>query len=504
MKKSLTIIFSILLLLIIWIFWYLYLNKESKSIGENNILNWILEKNEDSEKQEKEKLTKEEAKEKINNIKKKIALKWLITKWDLAAKEQNYISALIKYKKVLKDLPFDRELNEKIWDIYVNLKDYKNAFKYYKKILNFTNFDNNKALISFLNSKDISTKNVDVILKEIDNFKISKEEKFYYKNSVICINNFEKCISNFETYFQNLKKANQKIKNEHLKSIKTAEENFKNFKSKDNYYKKSFLAWAYFENNFYLIAIEIAKQVLEEKKDYKPMMKLIAKSAYEIWNYNIAKIYLKELKKLDYNDSEITYFLARVYEKLNDKTLAIITYKKSIKDWYKNINDIRRRLIFIFYDLWEMEKVVEEFNQIIDSKSKNITLTDYNLAIYYNIVKWDLKTAKKYSEEAIKKYPNSEVFYWYLSWIILQKEKISKIEYEYVRKNINKAMSLNSENSMILMVKWIYEAKMKNNIGSIMYFKKAKEMDKSGEFEKIINSWIEKVEMEKWDLEENE
>jgi hypothetical protein len=46
--------------------------------------------------------------------------------------------------------------------------------------------------------------NLSYINNEIDSFWFDIQEIFYYKNSLICINNFSKCRANFEEYFKAL------------------------------------------------------------------------------------------------------------------------------------------------------------------------------------------------------------------------------------------------------------------------------------------------------------
>jgi hypothetical protein len=76
-----------------------------------------------------------------------------------------------------------------------------------------------------------------------------------------------------------------------------------------------------------------------------------------------------------------------------------------------DINDIRRRLIFVYYELNNTEKMLSTFKELIDSKDKNLNINDFNLAVYYHILNDDLETALKYSELAKKKYNESEIFY---------------------------------------------------------------------------------------------
>ncbi|MFC1797868.1 hypothetical protein ACFLY2_01595 [Patescibacteria group bacterium] len=54
--------------------------------------------------------------------------------------------------------------------------------------------------------------------------------------------------------------------------------------------------------------------------------------------------------------------------------------------------------------------MLESFKVIINENKEEITIDDYSLAIYYNIVNEKMDDAKNYTKEALEKYPESEVF----------------------------------------------------------------------------------------------
>ncbi len=487
MKK---ILITILSLAILWglSFWaYLYYEKnfkEKKNINENNKIETkeeIIEEN----KNQKEKLENN----KIDEVKKKIALKSLIETWNMYSDEDNYIAAIVTYQKALKNIPNDEELNKKIWDIYYEIKNYKKAYEYYEKIKNSEKINKDKLIKSLINYKWVNKDNISELKNKIDSFEISKEKKYYYKSSLDCVIDYSKCRDEFERYF----KENNDIKDKNLLNIKTSLENFKNFQSKDLYYKAAFVSWAFYENAFYYLALETSKKVLDKKEAYMPMLKVAAKSAYEIWEYGEAKKYLIESKKLNFKDPELSYLLWRVYEKLNDKILALVHYEKALNDWYKNKADAYKRLIFIYFEKKRYKKMLEIFDELLKLDKENLTETDFYLAIYYTKKYGELNKIKKYSKLAMKYFPDSEIFYSYIAWIKLQKEDLSKMDFDIAKKNIDKALKLNKKNAMVLMIKWIYDFKNKDYNEALVYFKIASSMDKNNEYKKELDSWILKT-----------
>jgi hypothetical protein len=58
--------------------------------------------------------------------------------------------------------------------------------------------------------------------------------------------------------------------------------------------------------------------------------------------------------------------------------------------------------------------MLEIFDKITTEHQEGMDIDDFNLAIYYNIINDNLKKAKEYSEIALNKFPESEVFYGYM------------------------------------------------------------------------------------------
>lgn len=490
--------FSLILIIIsIFIFNNFQNKKDIKEINSNT---WINSEEKEELKKELE-INPKKASSKIDWLKKKIRLKWLITKADMYFNENEYMIALIQYQKVLKDIPDNAEINVKVWDIYYKINKYKKANEYYSKVKNSKLLNKDKAIMSLINEKWVTKENIVELKNNINSFEISDEKKFYYTNSITCIVDYSLCRDSFQKYFEKYKN----LETEELKTMQKAFENFKNFKSDDLYYKAAFVTWAFYQNSLNYVALKTSENILKQKNNYLPIMKVAAKSAYEIWDFISAKKYLTEIKKIDADDPEISYFLARIYEKLNDKILALVNYKKALNDNYKDILDIKRRIIFIYFESDETKKMLEGFDDLLSTNSKDLNENDYSLSIYYNILNDKLEKAENYSKKAIEKFKESELFYWYHSWILLQDENISEKNLEIVEENLEKATKINRKNPMILMVKWIFELKNKNYSKALINLKSAYWQDSSWEYKETINFWMKKIDEEKKkDLENNQ
>lgn len=437
--------------------------------------------------------TEKSTNDKLEEIKKKLNLKWLITKWDMYFEEKDYMIALSQYLKVLKEVPNDKEINMKIWNIYYALKKFSRAYDYYKKIKDYVNLDKKQAIYSLINWLYEWEWNLNYINEEIDSFWLTEQETFYYKNSLICTINYSKCRANFQEYFNLLNEKQIKIEMSDLSVIKETFTNYQNFWLEDLDYKSALVTWWFYKNGFYFVAFKTGEWILKQNSNYKPILKIVAKSAYELGDYSAVKWYLQEYIKLDDKDAEISYFMWRVYEKLGDKFLGSVHFTRAIQLWYPDVIDIKRRLIFIYFGLDETKKMLDTFKELIDSKDKKLNINDYNLAIYYHIANDDLETWKKYSLEWIQAFPNSELFYAYYAWIMLQKENLTDLELEDIKENIEKSLEINKKNTMITMVEWIYYYKTEVFTKAIISFKNAISLDTSWEFREEINYWLEKI-----------
>lgn len=498
-KIAIIIISIILLAISSWTLFYYFkfiksVNKEI--IEEEKTITADTSINEDIEIIEKdiEKIQKDEVTKKLENIKKKLTLKWIIDSWDMYYENYLYNVALVKYLQAYKNIPEDEEINLKIWDLYYSLKRFDKSTKYYSNVKDSKNLDKEKYIYSYINSNITKSWWLDLVINEINTIWFDEEKKFYFNNSFECLNDFHTCRENFWNYFDE-KSSTQTwgILDYDLANINEALINYENFQLDELIYKSALIIWAYYENGFYYMSLELSKKILEEYPDYKPLIKIAAKSNYELWDYINAKNYLQIYKKLDSNDAENSYFLWRVYEKLDQDVLSIIQYDNALKNWYKDKLDILRRLAFIYYDMNEEEKMLMRFKEIIESWDDNITLNDYNLAIYYHIMYDDLETAEKYSISGKIKFPESEMFYAYYAWIILQKEEISDNEMNLAKTNIEKAIELNTRNPMVTMVNWIYEFKNELYDDAFMSFKRTISQDKSWDYESVAEIWLDKI-----------
>jgi hypothetical protein len=344
MKKLAIIIVSILLVSSCSII-------EEKQESKSN--SWIVQKTNIKDTlsdEEKAKLDASKKQEKIDTIRKKLSLKWLILKWNIYYRNEDYTSALIKYLQIYREIPNDQSNINNLWKVYYNLKNFNRSYAYFKKIKDYKKLDKDLVAKALISSVELNTENIDYIIEELNTLWLDEQQLFYYKNSLRCKQDFSYCKQKFQDYFSeeietNSWKIIREITNKDLLNIKTALENYKNSQMDDLSYKWALVSWAFFSNWLYPIAIETSKTILKDKNDYKPLLKIVAKSYYELWNYIQAKIYLIKYNKIVENDYEASYFLWRIYEKLHEYILSNIHLQKALKIWYPDSFDINKRIL---------------------------------------------------------------------------------------------------------------------------------------------------------------
>lgn len=435
-------------------------------------------------------------KEKIQRIRKKVALKWLIIKWDENFNNQEYTQALTKYLQIHKTLPEDVGITQKVWEIYFQLGRFAQSYRYLRD--NIWKSKSNPSLIAkgliFANYEKNTGSGY--IKEELDSIPLNSQEAFYYYTSVSCLENYKDCKTRFsDTYKENSWSG---IVFAPLKNINNALKNFDNFQSKDENYKDALLAAAYYQNGLYPLAITVSEHILSKQNDYIPVLKITAKSYYELWNYKEAKKYLNLLNKIDNNDPEVSYFLWIVQEKLHEYLLSIIHFQNAIASWAKNSIDIRKRLVYSYYELWENEKMLTTLLQMAQKNRKQLSIPDYNLILFYLLLNDRFKYGEVVSTNAIEDFPESELFYAYNSWAHLEKENPDIIT---IDSQVQKSLEINNKNPLVLFVQGKVEIYKGNSSRWFVLFKKLWAYDKSWEFVELAKNELLKIEQQK--LENN-
>ena len=485
-------------------------NTEKKSeIKKNKIVNSKIKDKEKLEKLKREKLKKE-----LNNFKETVATKWLIINWDIHLKNDEYILALKKFLEANKKTPNNPKIISKIAKTYFLMKNYSQAFKYYLKINDEKYLDENKKTLSFLYSTKIEENNfsknwswvldnswsliLNNLEKNIKNLWLDKNTEFYYSNSLECIKSFHICKLNYENYFKN---SNYNPTNENLENIRIAISNYKNFKVEELYYKNTLIIWEFLKNKNYPVAILLSKELLKQKKNYKPLLKIIAQSYFELNQLDKASKYLLEYSKIDSKSPDVSYMIWVIAQKNKDYIKSNIFLNIATEQWYYDLESIYRLQLYNYLILWQKEKIAQTFDKIIVSQDKP-HFNDLILWSYYNIINNNFKKAWLLTNMWIKFYPEREDFYWFKAWILIEEGKYDEAEIL-----LDKATKINPRNALVLLNKWrIYRKKFEEDnkifhkAKAKLFFKKANEFD-SSDIWILAKKYLEEMEKEEKSVE---
>lgn len=457
---------------------------------------------------------------KINILKKRLELKWLIQGGDLHFQNEEFTRALSKYLQAIKQSPDDESIKNKIWNIYFKLNKYEQAYKYYSQIKTYSQLDVHRAIRSLFYWVELDGNKTLFILEELNSYKLSEDEIFYYKTAIECTKSFVSCKDKYSQYFDELSWIEQqKAENSEnqdsqetstgstqeetqivffpeLENIRIALQNYENFQFSDLSYQSALISGAFYQNRLYPVAITTATNTLKISPDYRPLIKIIARSNYEIWNYIEAKKFLIQFNNLWDNEPEVSYFLWIVHQKLREYTRSTIQMRKAESLWYGNIIDIKRRLIYNYYQLWDHEKMLKIFDELMEENIENITSDDVSLAIFYNILYDNYEVAWKYTLISLELFPENEVFLWYKSWLALQKEDINEEIISQIEEDLQKAIELNGNNPMISLTYGQLEEIKEDKQKAFIYYKKTISLDPSWEYAKLAEKKIEALNLE--------
>lgn len=420
-------------------------------------------------------------KAKIEKLRNKLKTKWLIVKWDVYLENEQLALALRKYLEAYKENPNDNQILSKLWDTNFKMKKFTSAYNYYSKITKQNFINKEKMIQSLFYSKSLSSRsNLAYIKEELKNIKLSDEEIFYYENSLSCIEDFHLCKKTFNEYFEN----NDDIKDENLLSIKNAIENYRNFKLEEIYYKDALIVWSFFTSKLYPISVILWEKLLNTKKEYKPILKIVWKSHFELWDYKESKETLAKYYILDKEDAWVIYLIWILNSKLHEYVLSNIYLNKALIKWYDPSIDVQRKLIHNYYLLWNTHRLLSRFKLLLEREKAE--KEDIQLAIYYHIINDDYEFAKKWSKKAIELFPEDEMFYWYLWWIYKEEDKLDK-----AMENLEKGLKINPRNSLLLLNMGYVEKMQWNTNKAFAYFKKTNSINKGWEFWDLAKEELE-------------
>lgn len=445
---------------------------------------------------------------KIEELRKRYAVKWIILEWENYLSNDLYALALKKFLEAAKENPNDLYITTKIAESYFEMHKYTLAYKYYHSIGGKLSDDSKEKKVLSLIYQTNFTKSwsIDSVLPEIKEMGLSEDEVFYYLTSLSCLHNFHECkkifweklfaekVEEVSTSSGSEVKETKEGGNKNLENIKKAIESYTNFQSEDILYKDALILWAFVQNKLYPVAIELGKKLLEEKADYKPVLKIIAQSYFEMGNYTSAKTYLEKFIELDQKDKTGYYFMGIIQYHLREFILSNIFLNKALDLGFEPKINIKRRIIYNYFELEQTEKMLSELRSLVYDE-KEYTEKDLYLSIFYHIIHDKIDVALEIAEYWLQKFKDNWEIYGYIGLIYKEKGDIVIAE-----EKLKKWLEFSSQSPFILLnLGQLYVAKWEKQ-KSIIYFKKAIKNDKWWEFGKQATLELEAITSNTWSI----
>lgn len=409
---------------------------------------------------------------KIELIKKRLADKGMILEGDSYYNNNQLSLALKKYLEFYKKNPNDPLILEKIALTYFELKKFGSSVNYLSRLPEMPQSQKELFALSLIYSLDITLpENRVKIENELKKYNYSSEEIFYYTQSLSCVVDFHMCKLWFQDSFSgsSVQKSGTWTQNtvfSPLLKVEEALKNYENFQLEDVSLKNAYLIGAWYHNKLYPVTVALSKELLKEKPGYKPVLKILAQSYYELGEYIQAREVLTQYQKIDSQDADVSYMLGVIHEKLKDYVVANIHLNKALELGYTPSIDVRRQLIHNLYLLENDAGMLKAFWDLVEEE-ENLEASDLGLAVYYHIIHESYEIAQKWSKKGQELFPENGDFYAYEGWILREngntQEAFSLLQH---------ALSKDPKNPFLL-IQIAYTAKESGNQGiAQVYFKK--------------------------------
>lgn len=336
-----------------------------------------------------EKLSDEE---KIDLIKQRRKELDSIRKWDFFTLRNNPEEALTYYLQVAERLPDDVIIQKKIWHAYYLKKDWENAYNAYVKtpIAELSESEQQEMLAALFFDESQFDR-----IWELSRLSTGTGKQDYYRIVDICYSGIHNCIVEIESYSWEL---------QNIKKIQSAIDDAEKI-SPDYDYRNLVVANILYEYWEFRAVSILCREILQRRPDYSPVEKLLWFSLYEVGNYTESKKYLLSALERSPDDLEIIIRLGDIAFTQGDYSTANLYYNNVILAWYSTKIDIERKLAYSYSRLSDIQAMLKVLAYIMEDKEA--TADDAAVAISLALQNWENLKAYVWSNNSIKKYPDS-------------------------------------------------------------------------------------------------
>ena len=263
-------------------------------------------------------------------------------------------------------------------------------------------------------------------------------------------------------------------------------------------YKNALIIGKFFENKHYAVVIKLWNDLLEEFQDYNPVIQMIGKSYFELWFYDKADEILKPLYETNLTDEKLAYFLWIISIKRKYFLSSNIYLNKALDNWYEPRVDVKRKLVYNYFLLWNQTKMYSLLNDLLFET--DVEVSDFSLWIYQAILDDKIDTALEYTKKASVVFPDEARFYGYLIDIYLKKWDIELAKQAAVR-----GKEVNDKDVGVVFYEGLIFMGEQNYTKAFLAFRRVISLDSSAtEFTDLAQEQLHEIERQRERLAEEE
>ncbi|MCH8518386.1 hypothetical protein LAT59_01290 [Candidatus Gracilibacteria bacterium] len=354
----------------------------------------------------------DDVRKRIESIRKRHELRELFVNAEAYLEGGQQAMGLKTLLEVYRENPEDGLVVTKIAETYYDMKRFGSSINYYKRLSSLQEHQKQRIILLHFYTQDISTASGrENVIQELRRMRLSEEEIRYYTLSLLCIESPEKCKNRFENYISSL----ESISYPKLNDMRIALRNYTNFGLEDDYLLYTYIITEWYKQDLYPLVVYLGEKIIKEKENYKPALKIIGHSLFELGEYEGAKEILTRFHRLDDSDAGVNYMLGIIYAKTRDAVLANIFLKRALDIGYTPTLNLRRHIAYNFALIESRHNVLTALEDLID-KEEHFEKTDLSLAVYYHILYESHDTAIRFSQLGQERYNDDAYFYGYEGW----------------------------------------------------------------------------------------
>jgi len=315
---------------------------------------------------------------------------------------------------VYRENPNDGVVIAKIAETYYDMKRFGSSMNYYSRLPSLTEWQRDRVILLHFYNHDLRREDErESLMQELQKMNLKEQDLKYYFLSVLCVSEPTHCKERFDLYVRSL----ESIESEMLNNMRLALRNYESFWLSEKYLLYTYIITEWYKQWLYPLVIALWEEIINDRGQYKPAIKLVWHSFFELWKYEEAKDTLTKFHRIDDSDPWVNYMLWIIYAKTRDSVLANIFLKRALDLWYTPTLNLRRHIAYNFALIESAHNALKALENLIRLE-EDFEKTDLSLAIYYHILYESYDTAIEFSLIGQELYPDDAYFYGYEWWAL--------------------------------------------------------------------------------------